>query len=610
MLAGQVQNQAFYALRPGLGLLAYALFFLPVWSATNLVIAGMAMLSAGAMYLIGRRYALPRVFSALLGASTYLLGSISFHLADYSAHVAGPATWIVASLVVSLLLPWERDAGWRRFFLAHLTFWIIVPFYWSNIILYVALVSMFLLQLRKLTISLALLVGCYFWREAWAFAMNYAYGGSVAYGLTESEYLTRAMNAWLDHIRSGDFLHVARQALHYALQSISPEPIVVIVTLGVMAFAALRSKSLSTAIRDRFLIFTLLSGAGACALVVIWGPSANARGYLAYGVPIALLISMIVIVGRSDLSRSDIRGVSLAMAVLVCLQLTWVKSLMIGNPMPVCQYFLAGHDMAGVFPAFVKSLLNPLTFLPFGADLQLHGLVQMNAVIADALSALTPTLMPFTTGAVDTSRKLLPSLTLGGVLLLPLAIALVVGMRRPIEVRRVSWRSGIPAAASLPLLWLVSWGVAPHVRSGGLAYYNLHAACPENGLTRQYAITIPSGFEAVLQRHHIERVELLGGFRRLHESDLISVDVSKDGDATSSLVSSDGKLPVELFKGLLSPNGATTKLLLSEHFRIPPVRYVGWRHQVSGVEGCAGSNLAPFVELRGYKGGRPTLFTY
>lgn len=138
MFAGQAQNASVYALRPGLGLLAYALFFLPTWLATNLAIAVMVVLAVGAMYFTGRRYALPPFLCALLGASTYLLGSISFHLADYSAHVAGPATWILSSFVVLALRPWERDADWRRFFLAHLTFWIIIPFYWSNIALYCA----------------------------------------------------------------------------------------------------------------------------------------------------------------------------------------------------------------------------------------------------------------------------------------------------------------------------------------------------------------------------------------------------------------------------------------------------------------------------------------
>lgn len=162
----------------------------------------------------------------------------------------------------------------------------------------------------------------------------------------------------------------------------------------------------------------------------------------------------------------------------------------------------------------------------------------------------------------------------------------------------------------MPLFWLVSWGVAPNVRSGGLAYYNLQGVCPEKGRLRHYAVTIPSGFDAVLQRYQIERVELLGGFRRLHEKDLYLVDVARDGDTTSAIVSLDGNLPVERFKALLSPNGAPTKLLLTEYFTIPPVHYVGWRRQASSVEGCAESNLAPVVELRGYKDGSPTLFAY
>lgn len=610
MLAGQAQNTMFYALRPGLGLLAYVLFFLPTWPATNLAIAVMVVLAVSAMYFTGRRYALPPFFCALLGACTYLLGSISFHLADYSAHIAGPATWILSSFVVLALRPWELDADWRRFFLAHLTFWIIIPFYWSNIVLYCALALMFLPQPGKLAISLALLAGSYFWRDAWAFAMNAAYGGSFAYGATESEYLTRAVNAWLDGLRSGGLQHVARQVLHYALQAISPEPIVIVILSGVIAFATLRSKSLSTVIRDKFLIFTLLSGMGACGLVVIWGPSATARGYLAYGVPIALLISMTVIVGRAELHRADLRAVSVAIAGLVCLQLIWVNSLKIGNPLPVCQYFVAGQNLSGVFPAFVGSLINPPTFLPFGTELQPHGLAHMNDVISDALSAVIPTLSPSVIASVK-SWRLLPSLALGVVLILPLAIALVVTMRWHVVAGPFRLRSGVLAAASLPFLWLVSWGVAPIVRSGGLTYYDLEGTCPANGLSRQYAITIPAGFEAVLESYQIDRVELLGGFRRLHGNDLLSVKVSRDGEATAqSIISSDGRLPVERFKDLLSPKGAAIKLLLEERFRTPPVRYLGWRHQVSGVQGCAGSNLAPVVELRGYKDNRPTLFAY
>jgi hypothetical protein len=611
MFAGQAQNTAFYALRPGLSLIAYAFFFLPAWPATNLAIAAMAALAVGAMYFIGRRYALPPFLCVLLGASTYLLGSVSFHLADYSSHIAGPATWILASFVILTLRPWDRDADWRRFFLAHITFWFIVPFYWSNIVLYCALALMFLPQPRRLAISVALLVGCYFWRDVWSFTMNAAYGDSAAYGLTESGYLTRAVNFWLDSLRSRGILHVVQQMLQYALQAISPEPFVLVGSLGIIAFAALRSRLLGAVVCDKFLIFTLVSGIGACALVVILAPSAEARGYLAYGVPIALIISMIVIIGRADLSRTELRVISALMATLVFLQFVWVKSLIIGNPLPVCQYFVAEHVLGNVFPAFVRSLISRPVFLPFGTELQPHHLAHMNVVIADALSALMPTLKPVTTGAVDTSRKLLPSLTLGFVLLLPLAIGLVVAMRWPVVIGPFKWRAGTLAATCLGLLWLVSWAVAPIVRSDGLTHYNLEGSCRENGLAKRYVFTIPAGFKSALERHQIDEVELRGGFYRFHLNDLISVEVSRlDDAAVQSIVSSGGRFPVEGFEKLLPPNGDSTTLLLHEHFRTPPVRYLGWRRLDSGVEGCAPSTLAPLVELRGYKGGRPMLYAY
>jgi hypothetical protein len=209
MYAGQGQNAAFYALRPGLSVVAHLFFFLPVWSAVSLAIAVMAAIAAGSMYFIGRRNDLPPFLCAILGLSTYLLGSVSFHLADYSSHIAGPATWTFASLVVLVLRPWEAGASWRTFALAHLTFWVIVPFYWSNIVLYCALVLMFVAQPRRLAISVALLIGCYFWRDVWSYTMNAAYGGSVDYGLTETIYLKNATSVWLEIFRTGDALHIA-----------------------------------------------------------------------------------------------------------------------------------------------------------------------------------------------------------------------------------------------------------------------------------------------------------------------------------------------------------------------------------------------------------------
>jgi hypothetical protein len=491
-----------------------------------------------------------------------------------------------------------------------LTFWIVTPFYWSNIVCYFAFVLMFLGRPGRLAASLALFAGCYFWRDGWAFAMNYAYGGSFAYAGTESEYLTRALDAWRGYFRTGGFFEAARRVLQYTMEAIAPEPFVVVGTLGIIGFAIARTRALGNLASDRFLIFALLSGLGACALVVIWGPSAAARGYLAYGVPIALMIAMIAAVGRAQLGPTGMRVVSAALVILIAFQIVWVKSWTIGNPMPICQYLLSERTFGAVFPAFVESLLQRPTFLRFGSELHPHGLSSANEVIGEALTQLKSILSLYNTGQVDWSRKLMPSLILGAFLTLPLMLLLVIALPKSIAIGSFRIRGGLLGAAAVLGWWLAAWAVAPVTRSGGMAYYDLRGTCVADGLAKQYRLTIPAGFASVLSREQVDRVELIGGFHRFRFTELTSIEIGRVGNDASPIVrSSTPRLPAEQFKQVLLPNGDSTELTLTENYSVPPLQYVG-SQKGPVVAGCAPSNLAPMIELRGYRGDRLVLLVH
>lgn len=616
MLAGQAQNQAFYALRPGVGLLSFVLFWLSSGTAAGGAVALMSLLAVGSMYALARMLGATVSNSFLLAALTYTLGCVSFHLRDLGAHLAGPALWLFATALVLRMRPWRKDLTLSELVCLHAAMVTALLFYWSNVVIYLAFVFVMAPHWRRLGASFAIFVGAYQIRTVWPWLMNRAYGGAVDYLSTEEQYLHAALDNWRAVFERQGVEGVASNATRYVAEGVLAEPqflLCAILAGMILAVDLLRQGRPTWLAVDRKSVFVMLSIVGALGLLVVWAPSATARGYLAYGAPLGMLTLVAILVGKFDRTPILSAAIPVGLVAMFAWQIVWVKSPLFGNPSAECQYFVAqSHDLS-VFPDLVAGFRHPLTFIPLQEALSVHDVTQLARVVRASIANLGPDVPEVAIGTINHGRDFVSSLLLCGFLLSPPTIALVFGLK---SKKKARWR----VAAVVPLVatvWLVSWWAAPRVKANGVSIRQLYTSCSVDRTTVSYSVTLPEGALPLLRRNGVEKVEFNSGWRRLNQSALQSVAIASDeGAITHTVETRSGAVGIADLAALSRSPDAPVKLVVVENYLFPPVGYVGWQTASAlgasrGGTAC-GSRLEPFVEVRAFRhlDATPTIFFY
>jgi hypothetical protein len=616
MLAGQAQNQSFYALRPGVGLVSFVLFWLNSATAAGAAVALMSLLAATSAYALARISGAKVSNSVLLAALTYTLGCVSFHLKDLGAHLGGPALWLLTTALVIRVRPWRKDLTLPEWVLLHAAMTTALLFYWSNVVIYLAFVFAMAPNWRRLGVSFAIFVGAYQIRTVWPWLMNHAYGGAIDYLSTEQRYLQAALESWRAVYERQGIEAVVSNATRFAAEAVFAEPQFLLCSIFVgtiLAVDSLRHGSLTRFAADRRILFAASSIVGALGLLIVWAPSAYARGYLAYGAPLGMLTIVAILVGKLDRTPILSAIVPVGLVSMFAWQIVWVKSPLFGNPMAECQYLLAQNHDLSVFSNFVAGFRHPLTFIPLQETLSPQDVTQLARVVRASIANLGTNVSEVAMGTISYSRDFVSSLLLCGFLLLPPTIALVFGLN---SKRKARWR--IAAVAPLvAAIWFVSWWAAPRVKADGVNIKPLYTSCSVDEKTVSYSVTLPEGALAFLRRNGVETVEFFSGWRRSNESTLQSVAiVSEERAITHNIETQRGVVDIAELGALSSSPDAPLKVVVVENYLAPLVGYVGWQTASAlgssrGGTAC-GSKLEAFVEVRAFRqlDATPTIFFY
>lgn len=612
MLAGKVQNRMFYALRPGVGFVAFLIFWLDSMAAAKSAVVSLGLLTVVATYAAARRCGSGRMMAAGIALSCWHLGALSFHLHDLSAHIGGLAGWMTASFAVLACRPWRASTSRSALLFIHTTMIVACLLYWNNVAVYLAFVLAQWPHWRRIGAGLAALAGTFGLRALWPAMINFVYWARTDYSEIERTYLQAAISGWRAlHAVS----HAGQQARTYLAEGILAEPATVILVTALVVALWARWRARQTGIRrflrDRRVAFIVMSMVAASIQFLVWSPSASARGYLLYGVPAGMLLLLACANGPNARCGRGQPLLAAVMAVLLAFQVGWVAALSFDNPVPVCQ-FMSGYQSAANLPrAFVDGFRKPVRFVALDGDGEVQRIGEFAEVLRSAIADLRGSVAATQFAPMFGYRGASRSLGLCLLLFAPLVVAAVNGMR---AFGRGASPLARPAVAMLmaTYLWLASWWLSPQFKGAGLEMLPLAVPCEENGAELSYPLTLSARVLARLHALDVDRFAVVSGWQRSNQQ-TFRTRVLQVPSGTSLIAAADGTYSLGMLDQWMDRERGQVALSVDERFDARPTGYIGWQLAASRIPsaGC-GSPLRPFVELRGYRRGdrAATVFAY
>ena len=618
MLAGRNLNTAFYALRPGVGLSSFVLFWLDSANAAAATVTALSLLAVVSTYGLARSSGVRSGHALVLAALAYTLGCISFHVKDFSAHIGGSALWLLATVAVLRIGPWRAHTTIPELVFLHALMITALLFYWSNVVLYLAFVLMLAPHWRRFGVSFAVFLAAYQLRAAWAWWMNFAYHGHMVYGETEQIYLNFALGRWRDTYATEGGLGVLAKAGRLALEGLMSEPQSLLCGLFVGLLLLLeycRQGPPVWFLRDRRVQFALLATLGSCALLIVWGTAAYARGYLSYGIPLGILTIVSIVLGRGEQRLRRAPWISVTLLALLAWQIVWIKSPLFGNPFAHCQYLLAPYADLSVFSEFIARFRHPLTFIALSEPLQLQNISELAATIRAALSTPGSVIPTEAIGVVGATPDFRRSLLLCSFLFAAPTVVALYGAR--LAARWSAARATTVALSAALVWWIVAWLVTPVSKGAGATVQRLYTPCALKQNTVRYRLVLPKGALDYLRHEGVDRVEITSGWRRNNEAALKSLTILKEnGVAAEAIHSRRGDLALTELARLQPTSTDLSPLVIVEEYSTPPQNYVGWQRAVPGSDadgrsGC-GVDLQASLEIRALRprDPTPTIFFY
>ncbi|MBF0339694.1 MAG: hypothetical protein HQL95_01860 [Magnetococcales bacterium] len=618
MLSGGGQNYEVYTLRPGTGLAAWLLFpYLSPIEASKLLNRINVILTTVVSFFLMIRCRLPLPRAILATLLILSLSIFNYHLNDMSGHLTAATFWALALLLILHYRPWAREQPlaitlWIACFLFYA-----ISVYSFNIALYLALMVVMVREWRKLLVLCATLaLFLVYWRLAWPWLINHAYGTAIPYGFLEGKYTAQAVHAWMNTFSAGNFLHHLQ---NNTVQFLFAEPVAAIIFAIMLLFFIVgwqrHGRHLIPVSHTHELAFLLLSALASLSLGVFFGPSASARGYLTYGFHISTIVLFATLsLPRLTQQRHEFMLLGL-LAGLIVWQQAWIHGAStVSDPTAVCQYMTGHRSPTEVLTRFASQTTEPMTFI--GLEEHASRTITSFGEMAQVMTAHFSATAPFLKKIPLASYYLIKSGIVRSFVFILFLLAPLLAMLIWTLMGRKQYsflRSGMVVLGGFTVLWGCWLGLSVQGKinkNDELLVHRLKAECQQETLLVSHLLPMDRQTLKRLEAEQITGLYLLSNtvqssegqaqvtLRRLADSTESAIAIHEDNPAHQGI-----RIPLSRLQPASSGPSETELFVIEEHHQLPIRSFLAWDVPKPGTHGLCGTRLEPLIELRAFRPG-------